>query len=122
MANTKKTTTAKSATSTKTTEMAETSTGSATATASPAPISNPKKVVKLDDSILITVKSNTYGELIYINSRTGDMVKWAEFGDEQDMTMGDLRSMKGTQRSFYEKNWITIVSVAEDGYPASIPM
>lgn len=79
------------------------------------------KTVKLDDSVLVTVKSNCYGELIYINHKTGDKTVWDNFGDTQDVTMGDLRSMKGAQRAFYENNWIYIVSVADEGYEDVTP-
>ena len=37
-------------------------------------------------------------------------------GDVQTLTMGDLRAMKGTQRAFFENQWIFIVGVDESGY------
>lgn len=76
----------------------------------------PKKPVKLDDSVLISVKSNTFGGLIYVNPRTGDKTEWNGCGDVQTLTMGDLRAMKGTQRAFFENQWIYIVGVDEGGY------
>lgn len=74
------------------------------------------KIVKLDDSTLIVVKSNVFGELIFVNPRTGDKTKWSYCGDVQPLTMGDLRVMKGTQRAFYENQWIYIVGVEDPGY------
>ena len=44
-------------------------------TAVPAKPGQPAKV-RLDDSVLIRVKSNTYGQLIYVNKRTGDRTEW----------------------------------------------
>lgn len=79
-----------------------------------APVS--KKPVKLDDSVLISVKSNVFGGLIFVNPRTGDKTEWGGCGDVQTMSMGDLRAMKGTQRAFYENQWIYIVGVDESGY------
>lgn len=75
-----------------------------------------KKAVKLDDSVLISVKSNTFGGLLFVNPRTGDKTEWSECGDVQTLTMGDLRAMKGTQRAFFENQWIFIVGVDESGY------
>ena len=75
-----------------------------------------KKSVKLDDTVLINVKSNTYGTLFFQNPRTGDSTEWSHFGDVEQLTMGDLRAMKGTQRAFYENQWIYIVDVEDEGY------
>ena len=75
-----------------------------------------KKAVKLDDSVLISVKSNTFGGLLFVNPRTGDKTEWSGCGDVQTLTMGDLRAMKGTQRAFFESQWIFIVGVDESGY------
>lgn len=75
-----------------------------------------KKSVKLDDTVLINVKSNTYGTLFFRNPRTGDTTEWSHFGDVEQLTMGDLRAMKGTQRAFYENQWIYIMDVEDEGY------
>ncbi len=74
------------------------------------------KTVKLDDSVLISAKSNVFGELIFVNPRTGDRTTWSSCGDVQTLTMGDLRAMKGTQRAFFENQWIYITGVEEAGY------
>ena len=47
-----------------------------------------KKTVKLDDSVLISVKSNTFGGLIYVNPRTGDKTEWNGCGDVQTLFGG----------------------------------
>lgn len=77
--------------------------------------------VKLDDSVLISVKSNVYGGLVYINRRTGDQTTWDQCGDVQTLSMGDLRAMKGTQRAFFENQWIYIVGVEDAGYEDVTP-
>lgn len=79
------------------------------------------KPMKLDDSVRVIVQSNVYGGLIFINQRTGDRTEWDHFGDKQTLTMGDLRSMKGTQRAFFENNWIFVDSVDEAGYEDVTP-
>jgi hypothetical protein len=92
------------------------------------PVEEPKKQaaraakpVKLDDSVRVIVQSNVHGGLIFINQRTGDRTEWDRFGEKQTLTMGDLRSMKGTQRAFFENNWIFVDSVDEDGYEDVTP-
>lgn len=77
--------------------------------------------IKFDDSVLVNVQSNVFGELIYENTRTGDKVIWKEFGDIQPMTIGDLRSMRSTQRSFFENNWVYIHDVVDMDYEDAKP-
>lgn len=86
-----------------------------------APAAKKHAPAKLDDSVLISVKSNVYGGLVYINRRTGDQTTWDRCGDVQTLTMGDLRAMKGTQRAFFENQWIYIVGVEDDGYEDVTP-
>ena len=80
-----------------------------------------KKRIMFDDSAIILVKSNTFGHLIYINPRTGDRTDWMHFGDEQPITMGDLRAMRGTQNAFFSDNMIIISGVNDDRYPDAEP-
>lgn len=86
-----------------------------TPAAEPAVTARPG-LTKLDDSVLITVKSNVFGELLYINSRTGDKFTWSGCGDVQDLSVGDIRAMKGTQRAFFENQWIILTGIDEPGY------
>lgn len=80
-----------------------------------------KKRVKLEDNVLITVKSNVFGKLTFKNNKTGDVTKWLEFGETQELSIGDLRSMKGTQRRFFSDNWIIIEGVYDEGYEDVTP-
>ncbi len=72
--------------------------------------------VRLDDSALIRVKSNTFGKLVYINKRTGERTEWPNFGEEQSVTMADLRAMKGSQNDFYADNMVIITGCDDDRY------
>src|SRR5574344_1971379 len=72
-----------------------------------------KRRIKLEDNDLVRVKSNVFGKLFYKNSRTGDEYNWESHDDEQDLYVSDLREMKGTQRSFFAKNWIMIEGLTE---------
>lgn len=71
---------------------------------------------KLTDDVLVNVKSATFGQLIYINHKTGEKTIWDEYGDVQVMTMRDLRDMKAGNVAFFENNWIYIVGVLSEGY------
>lgn len=86
----------------------------ATAAENPKPKKNER--VRLDDSALIRVKSNTFGKLIYINKRTGDKTEWTHHGEEQSVTMADLRAMKGNQNNFFADNMIIITGCEDDRY------
>ena len=72
-----------------------------------------KKRLKLADDVLITVKSNIFGNLIYINHKTGDETRWESFGEVQPLSVGDLRAMKAKQLAFFKENWITIDGIEE---------
>ena len=91
------------------------------APAEPVVKSAPKRAIKLDDTVLVNVKSNTYGQLFFRNPRTGDATEWSHFGDVQTLTMGDLRAMKGSHRAFYENQWIYILGVEDGGYEDVTP-
>ena len=84
-------------------------------TAAPAKPERPAKV-RLDDSVLIRVKS-----LIYVNKRTGDRTEWSRFGEEQSVTMGDLRAMKGTQLPFFSDQMIVVTGCDDERYPDLTP-
>ena len=81
-----------------------------------APVAPKREKVRLDDSTLVRVKSNTFGKLVYINKRTGERTEWPNFGEEQSVTMADLRAMKGSQNDFYADNMIIIVGCDDDRY------
>lgn len=82
----------------------------------PAPAVKKPAELKLSDSMLINVKSNVFGELQYINKRTGDSTKWSDCGDVQTLSVADIRAMKGTQRAFFEHQWIYLMSIEDSGY------
>jgi len=57
----------------------------------------------------VVCKNGTRGNLIYKSTRNlGYEVEWNEFGEEQQIEFGELLSMRGSQRRFFEENWILI--------------
>lgn len=72
-----------------------------------------KKKLKLNDNVSILVASNIFGELIYVNHKTGDKYTWENMGDVQSLYVSDIRAMKSNQRKFLEENWIVIIGIAD---------
>lgn len=70
---------------------------------------------RIEDSVLVKVKSNVMGTLVYKNARTGEETLWSRCGETQVLTMGDLRAMKATQMSFFSNQWVIILGI-EEGY------
>lgn len=65
--------------------------------------------VKITSNTPVICKNGTRGNLIYKSSRNlGYEVEWSEFGEEQEIEFGELLAMRGSQRRFFEENWIII--------------
>lgn len=67
----------------------------------------PVKVKKLSDTSIVTVISNFPGFLYYRDPRTQDEFEFAEYGDEHEMTIQQLKTMKAQHRRFFEDKWVT---------------
>ncbi|GLB26602.1 hypothetical protein LXJ15735_28430 [Lacrimispora xylanolytica] len=80
-----------------------------TTTIAIAPKTVEKKRLVLSDLDELVVKSNVFGELIYINDRTGDQFIWENYGEEQTLTAKDIRDMKARQQMFFKEDWISII-------------
>jgi hypothetical protein len=74
-----------------------------------------KKTRVLNDNTGITVINNTSGTLIYISPRTQEEFQWAEYGDEHEMKLSELKTMKAQHRRFFDEQWIIF---AEKDYDA----
>lgn len=65
------------------------------------------KKIPLDLEVPVT--SNCTGKLIFVSKKSnGYSVEWAEYGMTEYMEIGELLSMRNTDRRFYEDNWIVI--------------
>lgn len=73
-------------------------------------IEKPKYKVKvmLDPNMVIPVINGYQGKLIYNGKRSGEHIEWEYFGEEQDMTLQELKNVKGSDRMFFENNWFMI--------------
>lgn len=76
---------------------------------------------RIEDTVLIRVKSNVVGGLTYKNTRTGETTRWNKCGEIQVLTMGDLREMKAMQSSFFINQWIVILGI-EEGFNCNATM
>lgn len=93
--------------------MATTTTRKRTTTKAAAPVvkenvtQEPVKLVQqeVDMNQYIPVRNGFHGMLIYRSSRTGEIVRWNEFGDEQDIELLELRNAKNSAKDFFVNNW-----------------
>ena len=76
-------------------------------------LKNSSGTVRIDDSVLVKVKSTYFGKLFYRNKKTGEATEWEKAGDIQIMSIGDLRAMKAEQVAFFKNGWIVILGVAD---------
>lgn len=64
------------------------------------------KALSLND--IVTVRNGYQGKLVYISKKTGEKFVWGEFGDEQDMELGELKSAKSASKKYFINNWFII--------------
>lgn len=68
-----------------------------------------KPVAKeIDQTQLVTVRNGFRGRLVYISARTGEKFEWGEYGDEQEMELRELKSVKASAKKFFEENWFLL--------------
>lgn len=60
---------------------------------------------KIDPDIFVTVRNGFQGRLIYKSSRTGERFVWENFGDEQDMTLAELKNARNSSKKYFINNW-----------------
>lgn len=66
---------------------------------------------------LVPVISNTTMKLIYVSKKTmGYTVEWEEMGAVEYIELGELATMKNTDKRFFEDNWI-VLGETEDYTP-----
>lgn len=75
------------------------------------PVPRTKALPKVDDSVRVRVRSNRFGRLGFVNSHTGDRYFWNEIDEVQDLTVGDIRNMRGQANAFLEQGWVVIEGI-----------
>lgn len=86
-------------------------------------VSNSPKIVEIkkpivpkdiDTSQYIVVRNGFQGQLVYKSQRTGELFTWADFGDEQEIELRELRNVKNSNKAFFINNWFMFND--EDGW------
>lgn len=54
---------------------------------------------------IVMVRNGFNGRLVYISPKTQEKYTWDSYGDEVEMEVKELRTAKGSQKGFFEKNW-----------------
>jgi len=71
-----------------------------------------KKAIKIPLDLIVPVICNVTGGANYISKKAnGYIVEWDSFGDVEYMELGELVSMRNTDRRFFEDNWIILEDV-----------
>lgn len=60
---------------------------------------------EIDPHQYVTVVNGYQGKLVYTSPRTGETFVWGEFGDEQEMELIELRTVKNSAKKFFTANW-----------------
>lgn len=65
----------------------------------------PAKEAPVDPHQIVVVRNGFNGLLVYKSPKTGEVIKWGKFGDEQEMEVGELRTVRNTAKGFFVNNW-----------------
>lgn len=77
-----------------------------------------RKIARIPLDTVVPVICNTVGGAFYSSKRTlGYAVEWEDIGSVEYMELGELSSMRNTDRRFFEDNWIVFDDTEE--YTAS---
>lgn len=60
---------------------------------------------EIDSEQYVSVRNGFRGRLIYKSKRTGETYIWDGFGDEQEMTLRELKNAKSAGKKFFMNNW-----------------
>lgn len=64
----------------------------------------------------VRVRSNTFGELIYVSKKSGFKVSWNDNTTPLYFSLDELLVMRNTQIKFFEENWIVIDGFVDKEY------
>lgn len=70
--------------------------------------------VVIDDSSMINVKSNVFGELFFIDPVTKEEISWGQCGAVQTLPMSTLRHMKNGASKFFSDQLVYIIGFADE--------
>lgn len=70
--------------------------------------------VRIDDTALINVKSNVFGELIFVDPVTKAKVRWVQCGEVLQLPLAMLRNMKNGAVKFFTNQLVIITGFADE--------
>ena len=70
-------------------------------------VAKPRKKADINRDELILCRS-AVRNLVYISKRTSEKFEWADYGDVQYISMGELITMKSTQPRMLKEGWIIV--------------
>lgn len=70
--------------------------------------------VRIDDTALINVKSNVFGELIFVDPVTKAKVRWGQCGEVLQLPLAMLRNMKNGAVKFFTNQLVIITGFADE--------
>ena len=73
-----------------------------------------QKMVRIPLDTIVPVVCNTVGGATYISKKImGYQVEWDDLGSVEYMELGELASMRNTDRRFFTDNWIVLEDTVE---------
>ena len=70
--------------------------------------------VRIDDTALINVRSNVFGELIFVDPVTKEKISWYQCGEILQMPLSTLRHMKNGAVKFFTNQLVLITGFADE--------
>ena len=70
--------------------------------------------VRIDDTALINVRSNVFGELIFVDPVTKEKISWHQCGEVLQMPLSTLRHMKNGAVKFFTNQLVLITGFADE--------
>jgi hypothetical protein len=64
----------------------------------------------------VRVRSNVFGELIYVSTKSNYKVSWNDNSTPLYFTLDELLIMRNTQPKFFRENWIVIDGFVDEEY------
>lgn len=70
--------------------------------------------VRIDDTALINVRSNVFGELIFVDPVTKEIITWPQCGEVLPISMSTLRHMKTGASKFFSNQLVVLTGFADE--------
>jgi hypothetical protein len=70
--------------------------------------------VRIDDTALINVRSNVFGELIFVDPVTKERISWYQCGEVLQIPLSTLRHMKNGAVKFFTNQLVLITGFADE--------